>query len=208
MRLGIIGAGALAQAFTVRALSAGHTVTISSSHRTDSLDATAHSLGVGVRAGTKYEAADADVVLLAVPYRNAPLALADLGDWGGRTLIDATNDFSQSTPPFPGVPSSSEVIAEMAHGAHVIKAFNTTPARVLASDPRPSEGYRRVIVMSGDDVPSKGALRSLLGQMGFAPVDLGGLAEAARLQQLPGGLLAGLDLFVRDWGTEVQRVRR
>ncbi|MGO4299414.1 NADPH-dependent F420 reductase [Leifsonia sp. RAF41] len=199
MRIGVIGAGTLAQAFAVRALAAGHAVTLSGSHRAESLSRVVASLGELARAGTKYEAAEEEIVVLAVPHSQVPVALADLGNWEGRTLVDATNDLSQRAPLWPGVLSSSELVAEMARGAHVIKALNTLIADTLARDPRPSPGYRRVLFLSGDDVPSKAALQSLLAQMGFAPIDLGGLAESARLQQVPGGLLAGLDLIIRDW---------
>ncbi|WP_374007530.1 NADPH-dependent F420 reductase [Leifsonia sp. LS-T14] len=200
MRIGVIGAGMLAQAFAVRALDAGHAVTLSGSHGPERLSHVVASLGELARAGTKYEAAEEDIVVLAVPHSHVPVALADLGDWDGRTLVDATNELSQRAPLWPGVLSSSELVAELARGAHVIKALNTVPARTLADDPRAVPGYRRVLFLSGDDVPSKAALQSLLAQMGFAPIDLGGLAESARLQQVPGGMLAGLDLMVRDWG--------
>ncbi|WP_431218868.1 NADPH-dependent F420 reductase [Leifsonia xyli] len=199
MRVGIIGAGALAQAVAVRLLAAGHMVTLSGAHSPDRLGSVAASLGGAARAGTKYEAAEEEIVVLAVPYSQVPVALADLGDWDGRTLVDATNDLSRRAPLWPGVLSSTELVAAMAHGAHVIKALNSVTASTLASDPRPAPGYRRALLISGDDLPSKTALQSLLAQTGFAPIDLGGLAEAARLQQVPGGLLAGLDMMVRDW---------
>lgn len=199
MRIGIIGAGPLARAFAVRALASGHTITLSNTRDRDSLAEVIEELGPGARAGTKYEAAGEDIVVLAVPASQVSLALADLGDWEGRTLVDATNNFSMHSPPVPGMLSSSELVADLAHGARVIKALNSLFASVLASDPQPVPGYRRVLFISGDDVPSKGAFESLLTQMGFAPLDLGGLAEGSRLQQVPGGMFTGVDLFVREW---------
>jgi len=197
LRIGIIGAGTLAQAFAIRAISSGHTVTLSNSRGPDSLAPLIDLLGPGVSAGTKYQAASEDTVILAVPGARVAAALADLYDWDGRTLVDATNDFSVQSPPFPGLLSSSEVVADLAPSANVVKALNTHFANVLLRDPEPVPGYKRVLFVCGDDIPSKEAFESLLAQMGYAPIDLGGLSEGSRMQQVPNGPLAGRDLLVR-----------
>lgn len=195
MRLGFIGAGQLAQAFAFRAIAAGHHVLLSNSRGPQSLAATVDRLGSHVCAGTTYQAAEEETVVLAVPGAQVPLALSGLHDWEGRTLVDATNHVTVPSPPLPGQLSSSELIAEMAPGAKVVKALNTVLASVLASDPEPYPKSRRVLFVSGDDVPSKEAFRALLEDIGYATIDLGGLADGSRLQQVPGGPLAGVTLL-------------
>jgi 8-hydroxy-5-deazaflavin:NADPH oxidoreductase len=195
MRLGIIGAGQLAQAFAFRAIVAGHEVTLSNSRGPDSLHEVIARLGPRARAGTKYQAADSDTVVLAVPGDRVALALSGLGSWGGRTLVDATNHVSTPSPPLPGEMSSSALVADLAKGSNVIKALNTLLASVLITEPQPAPGQRRVIFMCGDNVPSKEAFRSLLEQIGYATIDLGGLAEGSRVQQFPGGPLAAVNLL-------------
>ena len=153
-------------------------------------------LGPSVFAGTALAAAEMDTVVLAVQSDHVDQALIDLPDWGGRTLVDATNDLL-GVAPLPGLLTSSERVAELARGARVVKALNTISACRFAGDPRRAEG-RRVVLVSGDDIPSKRAFQGLVEQMGFAAIDLGGLAEGGRLQQVPGGILAGVDLMRFD----------
>ncbi len=113
--------------------------------------------------------------MLAVPGEQVPLALSGgLHDWGGRTLVDATNHVMLPSPPLPGQLSSSELVAELAEGAKLVKALNTLVASVLASDPEPYPGIRRLLFVCGDDVPSKETFRALLEQIGYATIDLGG----------------------------------
>jgi hypothetical protein len=76
----------------------------------------------------------------------------------------------------------------------VVKAGNTLGAAVLASDPRQAGG-RRVIFLSGDDADAKSDVVALFDQAGFFVLDLGGLREGGRMQQL-GSPLAGHN-FVR-----------
>jgi predicted dinucleotide-binding enzyme len=194
MTLGFIGAGQLAQAFAFRAIAAGLSVTLSNSRGPSSLAEIVSRLGPKARAGTTLEAASSDTVVLAVPGEMVGLALATLRPWDGQTLVDATNHQSQPDP-LPGVLSSSEMIAELARGANVVKALNTVNARTLAEDPEPHAGLRRLLFACGDDIPSKDAFRGLLEQLGYATIDLGGLAEGSRLQQYPGGALAAVDLL-------------
>ncbi|MCR2764254.1 NAD(P)-binding domain-containing protein [Microbacterium sp. zg.B48] len=194
MRLGIIGAGNLAQAIASRVIAAGHSVVLSNSRGPESMRAIIHRLGHGAVAGTALDAAEHDTVILAVPGEDVSRALAGVGDWGGRTLVDSTNHL-RVPPLLPGVLSTSESIAELAPAAHVVKALNTLPAAVLASDPSPAPQLRRVLFVCGDDVPSKEAFRAFLEDLRYATVDLGGLAEGSRLQQVPGGTLAALNLL-------------
>lgn len=196
MRIGVLGAGQLAQAFARRATAAGHEVILSNRAGPQSLSATVSKLGPSVFAGTALAAAEMDTVVLAVQSDHVDQALIDLPDWGGRTLVDATNDLL-GVAPLPGLLTSSERVAELARGARVVKALNTISACRFAGDPRRAEG-RRVVLVSGDDIPSKRAFQGLVEQMGFAAIDLGGLAEGGRLQQVPGGILAGVDLMRFD----------
>ncbi|MBO9154119.1 hypothetical protein J7I43_17975 [Chitinophaga sp. MAH-28] len=46
-------------------------------------------LGDGASAGTINEAAKAEIVLLSLPWSQAP-ALKDVTDWNSKTVIDAT----------------------------------------------------------------------------------------------------------------------
>src|SRR5258707_8719311 len=128
MEIGTIGAGAFAQAFTKRALKAGHKVKLSNNRGPDSLREIVDQLDPGATAATKEEAAACEMVLLAVPWDNVPGTLASLPKWNNQILIDGTNPFhgkaGDFTPADIGNLSSSQLVAALAPGARVVKALN------------------------------------------------------------------------------------
>ena len=91
MSIGIIGAGNIGQAFTRALARAGVKATISNNRGPDSLKDLARSLGSSINAGTREQAASADIVLIAVNCTKLASALAGLPEWGNRIVIDANN---------------------------------------------------------------------------------------------------------------------
>ena len=194
MIIGTLGAGEVAQAFAIHLLKAGHEVLLSNSRGPGSLTQLVSKLGKGARAVTMDEAAQAPIVVLAVPWPKVEAVLGKLPDWEGRILIDATNHFLLPSMEFANLKGrvSSEIVSELAPSAKVVKALNTLYASNLARDPKAGNG-RRVIFVSGDDGGAKGEVGGLLRGLGFAVIDLGSLREGGRAQQVGNGL-AGVDL--------------
>lgn len=193
--IGIIGAGRIGQAVAKQALRTGRSVVISNNRGVDALKPLIQELGVLARAGTVKEAAGQPMAVLAVPWENVEDVLRSLPPWDDRILVDATNaalmpDFRV---PDLGGKASSQVIAELAPGARVVKGFNTLLAAVLASDPRIAGG-QRVLFFSGDDPDAKQSFHGLITDAGFAGIDLGSLA-ASKVQQFPGGPLAAINFI-------------
>ena len=201
MKFGAIGAGTVALAFAREALAVGHAVVLSSRRGPESLASKVTELGRGASAAVVEEAASLDYVLLAVPWPNVEDALRGLPAWNGRVLIDATNPFIQTSPKLVladlGGKGASEVVAALAPGARVVKAFNSIVTARFNEGPI-KNGGRRVIFVSGDHPESTELVKSVIESFGFVPVCLGGLATGGRLQQA-GGPLAGRDLV--DFGS-------
>jgi predicted dinucleotide-binding enzyme len=187
--VGIIGAGRIGQAIARAARRAGRRVVIANSRGPESLTSIVEALGDGVSAGTVRDASAADIVVLAVPWPRVPQAVDGL-PWDGRIVIDPTNDFDPSD--LDGR-TSSEVVADLVAPARVVKAANTLGAGVLASEPHEAGG-QRVIFISGDDADAKSQVAALFEEAGFFVVDLGGLREGGRMQQVRSPL-AGLNLI-------------
>jgi hypothetical protein len=200
MKFGTIGAGAVALAFAREALAVGHVVALSSRRGPESFADKVAELGHGASAATVEAAASLDYVLLAVPWPNLEDALRGLPAWNGRVLIDATNPFSEYSPNLMladlGGEGASEIVAGLAPGARVVKAFNSIVIERFNEGPA-KNGGRRVIFVSGDDAEPKELIKGLIKSFGFEPIDLGGLVTGGRLQQA-GGPLAGHDLV--DFG--------
>ncbi|MGH2938719.1 MAG: NADPH-dependent F420 reductase [Solirubrobacterales bacterium] len=187
--VGIIGAGRIGQAMARIAQRTGRRVTIANSRGPGTLTALVEKLGEGVSAGTVEEAASADIVVIAVMWGDVPDAVGGVA-WAGQVLIDPTNDFDASD--LDGR-TSSEVVADLVAPARVVKAGNTMGAEVLASDPQEGGG-KRVIFVSGDEDAAKADVTSLFEGAGFFVIDLGGLAEGGRMQQV-GSPLSGQNLI-------------
>jgi predicted dinucleotide-binding enzyme len=197
MRFGIIGAGNIGQAVARHAVAAGHEVIMSSRRGGESLAAAAAE--VGATPGTAEEAAAGELVLLAVPWTAVPEALDGL-TWDGQVLIDATNAFISFSPMKVedfGESTSSERVASLAPGAHVIKAFNTLFARVIAADPVHAEG-RQLVFYAGDDAGAKERFAAVVEAFGFATRDVGTLHDGGRLLSVGGGPLAGFHALKQD----------
>jgi predicted dinucleotide-binding enzyme len=187
--VGIIGAGRIGKAMAQIASRAGRPVVISHRGGRQSLSSVVQELGDGVSAGTVKEAAAADIVVLAVMWPDVPKAVEGL-ELEGRILIDPTNDFDPSDL---NGRTSSEVVADLAAPARVVKTANIYGAELLASDPRQAGG-QRVMFVSGDDAEAKSEVGVLLADAGFYVIDLGGLREGGQMHQL-GGPLAGKNLI-------------
>lgn len=196
MTIGILGAGAVAQALATRLSAGGHEVMLSNRRGPASLATLTAELGPGVSAGTVDDVMMSPMVVIAIPWSQLPATLARVRDWDNRIVVDTSNPIEP--PHFTvaelGGRASSEVVADMVPGARLIKAFNTLTPRVLARDPREGGGHR-VIFFSGDDLEAKTQFGAVLTSSGFAGVDLGSLAIGARLQQFPGGPLPALNLI-------------
>jgi len=192
--VGIIGAGAIGQAMAKRLVAAGIDVILSNSRGPESLAPVVDALGPRSRAGTRQEAASADIVFVSVNWSRLEGALDGI-DWNGRILIDANNPVL-----LPGYRlaelsgrNSSQVLTDLVPGARVVKAFNTLLASVLASEPQQAGG-RRVVFLSGDDRDAKSVVAGLADRLGFATIDLGSLEVGGALQQFPGGPLPAVNL--------------
>jgi len=195
--VGIIGAGRIAKAFAKQLAKTGFNVIISNSRGPDSLSSIASDLGPWVKAGTTQEAAQAEIVVLAVQWNQVEQALANLPCWNGRILIDVTNpgivfDPYLKAPDLNGK-TSSELVAALAPGARLVKAFNTIYYKILENHSEQIYG-RRVVFLSGDDLYAKRHCAKLIQLLGFAAVDLGNLASGGKLCQI-GGPLSQLNII-------------
>ena len=133
MKVGFLGAGNVTRTFGRHLITAGHTIIVSNSRGPATLADFVADLGPGATAGTREQAAECDIVILATHWTNVPEALKGIG-WRGRILIDATNAHMDPKPDITpaGVTrsraalkltgrTSSEPVAEMAVGRTACK---------------------------------------------------------------------------------------
>ena len=195
MSYAIVGFGAVGQALARMFARKGIEVAVASRRPPEALAPQANAIGPTTVPTTLKDALEADIVMLAVPYwQHREVAKARAG-WKGKIVIDVTNTLED----LGGLPSSS-VIARALPGAQLVKAFNHLPAGVLAEDPAIHCG-RRVVFLSSDDESATATVAALVEQLGYAPVNLGKIAEGGQLVQARNGIWAPLifqDLFKKD----------
>ena len=205
MKIGFVGAGNVTRTIGRHLIIAGHTIVVSNSRGPETLADFVADLGPGAVARTREQAAECDVVILAVHWVKVREALKGI-DWRGRILIDATNAHVDPKPDISlaGVTrsraalkgrTSSEMIAEMAVGARLVKSISNMPMAWI-QDFSPNKP-RTVIFTSGDDAEAKRLVIALINGTGLVAIDLGSLATGGAMHEV-GAPLSGLDLhFVR-----------
>ena len=207
MKIGFIGAGKVTRAFGRHLITAGHTIVVSNSRGPETLADFVADLGPGATAGTREQAAECDVVILATNWLRVPEALKGI-DWRGRILVDATNAHMDPKPDISlaGVTrsraalklagrTSSELVAEMAVGARLVKSISNMPM-VWIQDLSPNKPHT-VIFTSGDDAQAKKLVIELVNSTGLVAIDLGSLAIGGAMYEV-GAPLSGIEFhFVR-----------
>ena len=205
MKIGFIGAGTVTRTFGRHLITAGHTIVVSNSRGPETLADFVVDLGESAIAGTKQQAAECEVVILATNWVKVPEALKGV-NWQGRILIDATNAHMDLKPDISlaGVTrsraalkgrTSSEIVAENAAGARLVKSISNITMEWIQdfSHNKP----RTVIFTSGDDTEAKQLVIELINGVGFVAIDLGSLKAGGAMHEV-GAPLSGLDLhFVR-----------
>ncbi|HKE98484.1 MAG TPA: NADPH-dependent F420 reductase [Actinomycetes bacterium] len=187
MRIGVIGSGLIGGTLARLLTRAGHEVMVSNSRGPETLAGLVGELGARATAGTPARAAAfGELVIVAVPfgrYRELPAA-----ELAGRIVVDTNNYYPARDGELDeldeGVSTSSELLAAHLEGARVVKAFNTVWYRRLRDEGRPRGAPGRLAVaLAGDDPDAKRTVAALVDEIGFDPVDTGGLAEGGRRQQ-------------------------
>jgi 8-hydroxy-5-deazaflavin:NADPH oxidoreductase len=186
MKIGIIGVGNVGAALGKGWAKKTHQVVFGVRNASDpKVAAAVKEVGSNARAASVAEAAGfAEVVVLATPWPSAQDAIRSAGSLTGKILFDCTNplkaDLSGLDVGF--TTSAAEQVQSWAHGARVVKVFNTTGSNNM-ENPRYPEGYATMFYC-GDDAQAKSAAKTLAADLGFDPVDAGPLRIARLLEPL------------------------
>lgn len=190
MRIGIIGAGRIGGTLAALFSRAGNEVAVANSRGPETLRGLRAELGGQLHPATVEAAARfGDVVVVSVPFgRYAELPAEPLT---GKIVIDTGNYHPERDGHLPELDqdrtTSSELVQRHLRGARLVKAFNAMRWDHLRDHGRQSSAQQRYgIPVSGDDQAAKRRVFDLIEQIGYEPVDAGGLAEGGRRHQ-PGG---------------------
>lgn len=209
MKIGMLGTGGVGQTLAARLRETGHAVVIGTRDPAATLArsqpdamgnppfAAWHAEHAEVKLGTLAEAAaHGELIINATNGSGTLEALGAAGEANlrGKALLDISNplDFSRGMPPslfVSNTDSLAEQIQRAFPEAKVVKALNTTNARVMAY-PRELAGGEHTMFVCGNDAGAKAQVVDLL-RNGFGwrdVLDLGDLTAAR-----------GMEMFLPLW---------
>jgi len=187
VNIAFIGHGRVGGALADHMQRAGHRVTITTADPASASVAAALAQNPDLRVADAAQALpDAEVVVLATPFAAVEAVIAAAGDWlTGKLLIDCTN------PVGPGLShglgdgrSGSQLIQSLLPDTRVVKAFSVYGAENFADSAYPGYGVPPAMLFCGDDAVAKTVAARLIGELGWRPVDVGGLAQALHLEHM------------------------
>ena len=186
MKIGIIGAGMIGGTLARRWVKLGHHVVIANSRGAETLRELAAE--VGATAVTAGEAArSGEIVVVTIPEG----AVADLPKDlfaavpASVVVIDTGNYYPSRDGSIPAIeegrPESAWVGEQL--GRPVIKAFNNIYFKSLLEKGAPKGTKGRVALpVAGDPPEARAKVLRLVDELGFDPVDAGGIEESWRQQ--------------------------
>jgi 8-hydroxy-5-deazaflavin:NADPH oxidoreductase len=198
MSYAIIGFGKIGHALAKAFARKGIEVSVATTRDPASFAPDAAAIGPTIIPKTLAEAVKADIIFLAIRFESYPEVAKALPSWNGKIIVDVMNTFATSDE-LDGLPSSA-FVANAFTGAKLVKGFNHLAAAVLGQDPV-VQGGRRVVFLASDDEGAAAEIGGLAKQLGFAPIELGGLSDGGLLVHARGnnwGRLIFKDLITFD----------
>jgi 8-hydroxy-5-deazaflavin:NADPH oxidoreductase len=180
----IIGFGKIGKALARAFARKGIDVSVATTRNPESFASEAAAIGPGIIPTTLAEAVKADTIFLAVHFGSHPDVAKALPNWQGKTIVDVTNAYGVPPEQLGGQPSS-RFVAQAFTGGKLVKGFNHLGAAILDQDPA-VHGGRRVVFLASDDDGVAAEIGALAENLGFSPVQLGGLSEGGLLVQARG----------------------
>lgn len=177
--IGILGAGRVGTAIARLAVAAGYRVKIATSKPAADNALIIEIVTPGAEAVDAPEAADSDLVVVAVPLHKYKGVGAEM--LAGKVVIDAMNYWSVTDGDIADFEaddrSSSEVVAAHLSTSRVVKSFNHIGYHEMEPDSAPTgTADRRALAVSGDDADAKERVAAFIDALGFDVVDAGELA--------------------------------
>jgi len=196
VRIGIIGAGNIGSTLTRRLTALGHEVVVANSRGPQTLEDLAEETGATV-ALAAVAAEGAELVIVTIPEKAIPALPTGILDGAepGAPIVDTGNYYplrdGRIAEIEDGMTESRWVSNHL--GRPVVKAFNGIRAQHLLEGGKPPGSPGRIALpVAGDEPEAKAVVMRLVDELGFDPVDGGGIDESWRQQ--PGSPVYGTDL--------------
>ena len=187
MKIAFIGYGNVGAPLADRLQRLGHEVTLAA----DDTASDSVSKALGRNAALKVSPAKdavraATVVFLATPFQaNEGILNGLAAELAGKVLIDCTNPVGPGlSHALASVRSGSESVQALAPGARVVKAFSIYGFENFEDSAYPAYNVRPAMLYCGNDAAAKSTAAGLIAELGWEPLDVGGLEQALHLEHM------------------------
>lgn len=187
MHIAVIGHGHVGGPLADRLQRVGHEVTLAARDATSERVSQLRTRNPGLRVADPHEAvSDAEVVVLATPFQANEAVLRPIAEaLAGKILIDCTN------PVGPGLThglgsrqSGTEVLQALLPATKVVKAFSIYGFENFEDSSYPGYDVKPAMFFCGADPAAKAIVARLVTDLGWDPLDVGGVEQALHLEHM------------------------
>lgn len=188
-RIALLGAGKVGTTLGAGFVKHSHEVVLGSREpESERVKAWLAKIGPSACAGTYAEAvASAEWVFLCVPGRVIVETVEALGAdaLDGKVVVDVSNNMASGSSGQLSLPmgledSAAQRVQKAVPGARVVKAFNSTGVQSMI-EPK-VQCDPPMMPICGDDAQAKADVAEVLREVGWEPIDLGGISMAPFLE--------------------------
>ncbi|MFM2119365.1 MAG: hypothetical protein RL722_833 [Pseudomonadota bacterium] len=187
MHISFIGYGQVGAPLADHLQRLGHTVTLAARDLQSEAVRAVQARNPALQARPLHEAVQAaEVVFLATPWLANAQVVPPLAEaLAGKVLVDCTN------PVGPGLShalgsqqSGAQALQALAPLARVVKAFTIYGCENFENSAYPGYSVSPAMFFCGDDAPAKASVATLIRELGWEPLDVGGLNQALHLEHM------------------------
>ncbi|MBU6290775.1 MAG: NADPH-dependent F420 reductase [Burkholderiales bacterium] len=187
MNISFIGYGNVGAPLADHLQRLGHSVTLAARDPNSDAVRKAQARNASFKvAPTDQAVRDAEVVFLATPYFSNEEAVRPIADaLAGKILVDCTNPVGAGlTHALKSQQSGTQALQALAPKSAVVKAFTIYGFENFENNQYPGYGIKPAMLFCGDSTEAKRAISGLVSQLGWEPLDVGGLEQALHLEHM------------------------
>ncbi len=187
MKIAFIGYGRVGAPLADHLQRVGHQVVLAANDPSSESVKKALAKNANLKVSTPKDAVrDAEVVFLATPFHANQEALQAVAEEiKGKILIDCTNPVGPNlSHGLNNLQSGSEMVQSFVPHTKVVKAFSIYGFENFEDSSYPDYNVKPVMMYCGNDSGAKKIVGELIAQLGWEPLDVGGLEQALHLEHM------------------------
>jgi 8-hydroxy-5-deazaflavin:NADPH oxidoreductase len=183
MKIAIIGVGHIGENCARQFFRVGHELLLTYSRDPLRLQQLAEELSNDAKEVSVSDAVSAaDLVVLSVSWSQIDEVMHLVGSFEQRIVIDTTNQFGPDGLVDLHGQTAARHNATRLFGARYTKSFNTLTSAFQAKAAQRPAHERVVQWVCGDDAQAKDAVAALLSEIGYEPIDVGGIDHCSVME--------------------------